>query len=529
VTPDVHLRLLEAQEAMSNPIWRLFRQMWAPVVLATIIPVYEENQSVIPVEQFHVQAARVMAAMRQRDPSYPIDPDDPRAVRTECRSWVEGDRWLERHGEADGEVYRLTPEAREVIAIVSRLRADDPGINASRVQLVLGRVHSLAVNTTIDPVERMRGLNDQIRDLEHQLVNTRAEIERLELGGEVEVASDDYVLTEFLSIRAEINELPRDIKRVEDSYRSLVQQLRDDYLAEVDGNPTRSHGEIVADYIQRSQDLATADRYGRGFQAAKELLTDDRAQSSLLHDLARIVEHPFAEALDDRDRAELRRTVHMIADSVHAVLDQRRAMTDRLVRFIASRDAVRQRHLNDLLNEAFTELGQWASGHGARATIPLPVSPAPADVATFRRKAATKRVPTPIRPLSASGGTAQPDVDVDAMRAKGGPHYADLRRAIADATREGRGIGGAQLFDALPEHARRPVDIHGLLHLATQQYALRPDVGVEEFHAIRPGGEAVTYLVPEVTFLASPTTDQVGDPVAQAAADMTTEPQEPTQ
>ena len=134
---DPELRLLEAQEAMSNPIWRLFRQTWAPVVLATILPVYEKGQSTIDVDEFHTQAAKVMAAMRQRDPAYPVDPDDPKAVRTECRTWVEGDRWLERHGEADGEVYRLTPEAREVIGIVSRLRETDPGINASRVQLGL--------------------------------------------------------------------------------------------------------------------------------------------------------------------------------------------------------------------------------------------------------------------------------------------------------------------------------------------------------------------------------------------------------
>jgi hypothetical protein len=500
---DPDIRLLEAQEATNNPIWRMLRLKWLPVVLATITPIYEQNQSTIGVREFHARAARVMAQMRERDPEYPVDPDDPKAVRVECRTWVEGDGWLERHGEADGEVYRLTPEAREVIAIVSRLREEDPGINVSRVQLVLNRVHTLAVGTTVDPAERMRGLREQIDDLEYQLADKQAELERLEEGGDVETASDDYVLTEFLTLRSEINELPRDIKRVEDSYRTLVQQLREDYLAEINGNPTRSHGDIVADYIERAQDLVSADRYGRGFQAAKQLLTDDLAQARLLTDLARIVEHPFSDALDDRDRAELRRTVHMIADSVHAVLDQRRAMTDRLVRFIAGRDAVRQRQLNELLNEAQSALAQWASGRGPRATVHLPVTAAPAEVTTFRTKPATKRVPTLIRPLSESGGTGQPDVDVDAMRAKGGPFYRELRKAIAEATREGGAVGGADLFDSLPERARRPVDIHGLMHMAAQRRALRPDAPVEEFNAIRTNGDQVTFLVPEITFVSA--------------------------
>lgn len=503
---DPELRLLEAQEAMNNPIWRLFRQTWAPVVLATIIPVYEKNQSTIGVGEFHAQAARVMAAMRQRDPSYPVDPDDPKAVRIECRTWVEGDRWLERYGEVDGEVYRLTPEAREVIGIVSRLKQTDAGINASRVQLVLDRVHALAVSTTVDPAERMRGLREQIDDIELQLSSKKDELKRLEEGGDVEAASDELVLTEFLSIRAEMNELPRDIKRVEDSFRSLAQQIREDYLAEINGDPTRSQGEIVADYLRRAQELATADRYGRGFQAAKQLLTDDRAQARLLTDLARIIEHPFSEVLDERDTAELRRTVHMIADSVHAVLDQRRQMTERLVRFIASRDAVRHRRLHELLNETHTALYQWVGGRGPRATVSLPVSAAPAEVATFRTKPALKRVPTAIRPLSESRGSGRPDVDVAAMRAKGGPFYAELRDAIATATREGREVTGAQLFNNLSESTRRPVDIHGLLHVATQQHALRFDGPVEEFHAVRANGERVTFLVPEITF-ASPETE----------------------
>ena len=155
----------------------------------------------------------------------------------------------------------------------------------------------------------MRGLREQIDDIELQLSGKKEELKRLEEGGDVELASDEHVLTEFLSVRAEMNELPRDIKRVEDSFRSLAQQTREDYLAEISGDPARSHGEIVADYLQRAQELATADRYGRGFQAAKQLLTDDRAQARLLTDLARIIEHPFSEVLDERDHAELRRTV----------------------------------------------------------------------------------------------------------------------------------------------------------------------------------------------------------------------------
>jgi hypothetical protein len=103
--------------------------------------------------------------------------------------------------------------------------------------------------------------------------------------------------------------------------------------------------------------------------------------------------------------------------------------------------------------------------------------------------------------LSESGGTGQPDVDVEALRAKGGPFYRELRDAIAEATRDGRAVGGAEVFNSLPQRARRPVDIHGLMHVAAQQWALQPDAAAEEFNAIRSTGEEVTYLVPEITFV----------------------------
>jgi hypothetical protein len=72
-----------------------------------------------------------------------------------------------------------------------------------------------------------------------------------------------------------------------------------------------------------------------------------------------IEQHPFEEQLlNDRERAELRRTMHMITDSVAAVLDQRDAMTSSLVKHITSRNPLREKELDKAIREAQIRLRQ---------------------------------------------------------------------------------------------------------------------------------------------------------------------------
>ena len=475
-------------------------------------------------EEFHARAGRVFAAMRQRDPSFPVDADDPKQVRDECRAWV-GKEWLERHGEVDGEMYRISAEAREAIRIVAELGRVRAAISESQIGAVLMRARELALKVTADPQARMAGIRIEIDDLERKLGARRSELAELESGGVVEMPDDWTVLGEFIGLREEINRLPHDLKRVEDEFRKLAQELRDDFMAE-----TRPHGEIVGEYLRRAEELAAADRFGRGFQSAKRLLTDDRAQDQLRHHLETIVGYDFVDdPLNDRDRADLRRTMHMVTESVSAVLNQRDALITRLVGFITRHDALRERELTEALRAAKNQLRRWAAVNPARATCPLPIGHhaepgsdpdgpvrihgevGTADVATFRERAMVRRVPTPLASLADQTGTGPPELSAAELRAKGGAFYVELADAVERATADGRAVGAAELFNSLPEDTRRPVDIFGLVDIAAKQHALRPGAPVEEFHAVRPDGSRETFLVPETTFVAAAPPNQEAD------------------
>jgi hypothetical protein len=509
-------RLSEAEAAMGNPSLALLRQKWAAVVLATLAPIFEQGQSSLSVDDFHARAARVFASMRERDRSFPVDPDDPKQVREECRAWVSKE-WLERHGEVDGEVYRISAEAREAIRIVNELGKARAAMSESQVSAVLTKARELALKVTADPEARMRGIRIEIDDLERRLDARRAELAELEAGGLVDMPDDYAVLAEFINLREEVDRLPHDLKRVEDEFRNLAQEVRDDFMAEA-----RPHGEIVGEYLRRADELATADRFGRGFESAKRLLIDDYAQDQLRNSLEMIVEYRFADdPLNERDRADLRRTMHMVTESVSAVLDQRDALISRLVAFITRHNGLREREVNDALRAAKNQLRRWAAVNTSRATIPLPVGHfaepgtdhdgpvfthgevGVADVATFRERPVRKRVSTPLQSLAESAGIGRPEFSVEDLRARGGPFYAELADAIEAATRGGRAVGAAELFNSLPVATRRPVDMLGLVDIAAKQRALRLDAPVEEFYAVRHDGSCETFLLPEITFVST--------------------------
>jgi len=507
--------MLEAREAMGNATWLLLRQeKWAPIILATLSTVFDRGQHQMPSEDFHVQVGRTFDALREQDDDFPVPADDPKAVRAACKSWVEKG-WLLRHTESGGEVYRMSSEAREAIRIVQSMTNTRAAVSESQVRVVLERAQQLALKATSDPEQRMHGLRAEIDRLEHELAKRRAELERLEAGEPVELTDDEDVHNEYLLLRDDIDRLPSDLKRVEESFHALAQELLSAFFSEA-----RPHGEVVAEYLQKTRNLARADRYGRGFQQAKRLLTDPGQRRQLQEHIATILAHPFAEThLSPRARADLRATVRMIGESVSAVIEQRRSMTRRLTSFILSNDTQRERELDDALRAAQARLREWSAEHGPRATLRLPVGhwadvdpdsdePAVATgevgiaaVATLREKPRQQRVPTRLKPLAETAPANPGEFSADELRAKGGPFYEELAAAIRRATVRGRIAASATLFNGLPEHLRRPVDLLGLLTLATELGALRPGLPVEEYHAIRPDGTEVTYLGPAVTFV----------------------------
>lgn len=522
VVTESTLRYLDVDRALNdNPTITLFRQeKWGPIILATLMSVFDQGQREIPVDQFHTQVRRVFLAIQEEMSDFPLDPDDLRAVRDRCKSWVDRG-WLGRFTVSDSEVYRLTAEAREAMRITRDLSSTRAAMSESQVRIILDRAQALALKATADPDARKERLGQQIERLESDLDRARTELERLDAGGAVELADADVILSDFLHLTGEIARLPEDLKRVEASFASMAREIVDDFLAD-----ERPHGVIVGEYLGRIHNLVEADPYGRGFAQAKALLGDRASREALRRNLELILTHPFAELLNDQDRAEARRIVRMIAAAVEGVYLQRRELTDRVSNFLRSNDASRERELAQALQAAQVALRDWVDRNpGGRARLTTPVGHVAfdvdanglvlsggqvgvAEVATLREQAQTLVVRTPLMPLRQSGGAGPTLLPVWAIRALGGPFYDDLSAAIDKALTRRARVPGDELFNSLPDVTRRPVDLLGLLNLATDTGGVELAGVPMLFHAVRPDGSTQTFEAPPMVFTAAPESDK---------------------
>ena len=85
------------------------------------------------------------------------------------------------------------------------------------------------------------------------------------------------------------------------------------------------------------------------------------------------------------------------------------------------------------------------------------------------------------------------------LLAQGGPSLDSLRRELAQALHGPEPLASlGALFDELDPALRRPVEIFGLLHLATNTSGLERHTDPETYRAIRPDGTARELAVPRV-------------------------------
>jgi hypothetical protein len=84
------------------------------------------------------------------------------------------------------------------------------------------------------------------------------------------------------------------------------------------------------------------------------------------------------------------------------------------------------------------------------------------------------------------------------MRQQGGPLLEEMRDALVTAFSTGDAASVGAAFNALAVTLRRPVEILGMLQIATQVGAVHRAEAVENFETVRPDGSVRSFTVPRI-------------------------------
>jgi hypothetical protein len=485
---DVAGELARVRGAFEQPTLTLLHQRQAPVVIAVFRSAFGRDNRPIPTARLHAVVDDHLAELRLAG-----EKELPAGTGRElCQRWMRG-QWLVRALDERGqEVYTLTSHAQQALELVKTLSRDRATLSEHRIATILTTVRRFNSEANPDRGTRVAILNAEIARL-------AAERDRLVDGDDLAPLTGDYMAEGFTELQSLVSALPSDFARVEERFAEIRAEILASFRSE-----DRPAGEVIDDYLARADTLMTATPEGRAFEGAFALLRDDALVAQLREDMGALLDHPLAEGiLADAERAELRGTVRLIRDGLDRVLSQRSRVTSALKEYILSHDVARDRELEQTLRQVESELATWMAGSGPRATVALPLLPARVDVDHLRERFHDPADDVGPQRLADTPQDGSGSPSYDELLAQGGPSLPALRDRLDAALGSGTdGTGGAlagslgELFAALEDPLRRPVEILGLLHLAAERDLAA--AGVELYRARRPDGSTRDFVVPRV-------------------------------
>jgi Protein of unknown function (DUF3375) len=443
--------LVRAQQAFARPTLELLRRPSGPLVVAVLTCVFAGQRTRVPADRLHSQVHGLLGELALHGHEVPDVP-----ARDLCRGWV-ARQWLSlaASGEEGEEEYALTSHAQDAVEYVARLSGPRVLLGESRIRTILDTARRCATGARADREWRLQRLEEEIASL-------TVERDRLLAGGEVEEASDERMLGEYLNLQDLLSALPGDFLRVSEEVRRLHREIVSDFRAE-----QRPSGEVLDDYLRRSEEVLTGSLSGRAFAGAVDLVRDEETSRELHADIATILGHDFAGGLPAEQAATLERTMQTLVEGIEVVLEQRRLLSASLRSHVLRHDPLRDRELDDALRACAERLTDWFATTGPRTTLDVGVAAGVSrlDVASLRTRLhdpADDAAPPPLRRHGEdpAGGSSLSD-----LRRFGGPDFERLREALVRPP-EDPAAGTGALFEGLPADLRRPADLMGLLHLA---------------------------------------------------------------
>ena len=485
VVSDIAGELARVKGAFDQPTLTLLHQSLAPVIIAMFRTSFGRDTRTVDAARLHSQVDAYLTELRQGGHS-PLPSGTGRDL---CLKWMRGN-WLVRSTDTAGaEVYALTSHAQDALTLVKGLTRERASLSEHRIATIIAAVRRFNTEVNPDRAARVSILDDEISRL-------TAERDRLLAGGEIAQVSDDYMLEGYSELLQLVGGLPSEFARVEEVFATLRTTILAAFRAD-----DRPAGEVIDEYLRQADTLTTATPEGRAFEGAFALLRDDELMLQLREDLTDLLEHPVAaDVLVDTDKRELRGTVALIRRGIESVLAQRNRVTAALRDYIVTHNITRDRELDATLRQLDAELATWMHTAGARSQVPLPLLPARPDIEHLRERFHNTVAETAPPPLQTPEQERPAGVTLKELLAQGGPTMEALRLALdqALASDEPAVASLGALFDQFDPELRRPVEIFGLLHLATNRDDVRTSDDDEVFQAIRPDGTQRPLRLPRV-------------------------------
>ena len=264
----------------NHPAWRLLCAEQAPLLAAFFYREFlaahrrgiETEEILQDLDLFLYDVSQQTGELAGRTPQEYLD------------RWTE-QGWLRKYAWHDAWYYDLTATAQKAVDWLMSLHQRAFVGTESRLHTVFGLLQEIARDTDTDAARRADWLRGEIARLQ-------AELAQVEATGEVQPRLNALQVKErFLQAESTATALLADFREVEENFRMLTQQVRDEIVQWEKGK-----GELLAKVFQES-DVIRDSEQGRSFAAFWRYLMAAQQQETFRATLRQISEVPAVQKL----------------------------------------------------------------------------------------------------------------------------------------------------------------------------------------------------------------------------------------
>lgn len=338
MTPD-QIKNLQEQ----SPSILLLRAQNAPLILSFL---YREFLSANIIRKTNTELIRRLSDLLEAAEVNEIDSgevnlleDSALRAKRYLELWTNKGYLLKAPDESGEHWHELTTDAIKTLRWVEDLINRQRFVGAhSRFRDIFDKIKSLVRNTTTDPAQKIRELEEQQQDLQKQ-------IDYIHQTGKVDTLDSTQIEEEFLELNRQAKSLLADFREVDENFRHIARDIYEKQSAQV-----YSKGGLLGLALDAWSELRQKDQ-GKSFYAFWEFLQSDASKEEykqLIDHLYLLLEERNIRQGNDQFLRFLKKYLHEYGKRV---LESNDKLAEKLNRLLAERSLMERKRAMELIQQ----------------------------------------------------------------------------------------------------------------------------------------------------------------------------------
>lgn len=413
--------------------------------------------------------------------------------------WVREFKLLERRILPTGESeHSLRPEALAVLSCVDAVANETITLSSPRVEMIVDALTRLSMVVNPDPQAQRADLVAKVKEAQKALDDFDKH------GGKLPKDLDPVAMYHnALDLMAQV---PMDMSRIEELMYEERNNLIDSFHAD-----DRPGGELVAEYLRRSDDLFSGTDSGQVYNGAIRMLSNRRLNAQITSRVRMICRSEPLQTLEPQERMALERSWKHMVGGMEGVLKLRRSCSETVANAITQYDHEVYREYTAQLKELYRMVLERGLTHPPAGRSPMADALDTAKVETLMHKLSTRPAKQPPPALFVGDVDSLPAIDLERLRYFGGARTREVLDAIEQALPPRGEARLSVAFNGLDARLRREVELAGLM-----RYALMAGTPVEQaqraaYVCLDLAGEERVWEAPDMLVVRSDVAQRKGE------------------